>query len=116
MSDFKEILTELFVKIERLREERLTAGTVYRVMGVAADTADVTGMLQREVLECVSRDALLDADADIDYQELSEEVLGMESECSARGPVFLCQPSRRQRQVPSQCLPEVYAQSVAGSG
>ena len=49
-------------------------------MGLSADIIEVTETLRREVLEVVSHEAVLDADVDIDYATLSEQVLTMELE------------------------------------
>ena len=49
-------------------------------MGLAADIIEVTETLQREVLEVVSHEAVLDADADTDFAALSVKVLTMELE------------------------------------
>jgi hypothetical protein len=76
--DFKVNLTKLFAKVEAVRYEELTAGTRFRLMGLLADIVEVTQALQHEVLETVSREAVLDADLDTDYLALGEEVLACE--------------------------------------
>ena len=50
MTDFKEILSALYAKVEGVRAESPTAGTRFRLMGLAADIAEVVERLQREVL------------------------------------------------------------------
>ncbi len=80
MKDYQEILTDLRVKITTLRNEKKTAGTKYRLMGLVADTVEVTEMLQQEVLERVKKEAVLDVDVDTDYQELGEQLLAMKLE------------------------------------
>ena len=77
MTDFKEILSALYAKVEGVRAESPTAGTRFRLMGLAADIAEVVERLQREVLAVVSQEAVLDADAD-DYAEQAERVMTME--------------------------------------
>lgn len=72
MIEYKNILTGVFEKVSGLKEERLSAGTRYRLMGLVADITEVVQTLQQEVLERVSREAVLDADVDIDYTEMSE--------------------------------------------
>ena len=46
-----EIFKDLFAKIEAVRDEELTAGTRFRLMGVLADIVEVTQALQTQVLE-----------------------------------------------------------------
>lgn len=76
--DIKGNITKLFAKIEAVRNEELTAGTRFRLMGLVADIVEVTQALQCEVLEVVRHEAVLDADTDTDYVLLGEEVLAME--------------------------------------
>lgn len=78
--EINNILARLFERLAGYREERPSAGTKYRLMGLSADIIEVTETLRREVLEVVSHEAVLDADADIDYATLSEQVLTMELE------------------------------------
>ena len=61
-----------------IREEKCSAGTKYRLMGLVADIAEVAQTLQEKVLRRVSKEAVLDADAGIDYAEQSEAVLAKE--------------------------------------
>lgn len=77
MFDYKNILDALFEKVERMRTERPTAGTRYRLMGLAADVAEATEMMTQEVLERVTKEVVLDADTDIDYTETGERVASM---------------------------------------
>ena len=65
-------------RIDGIREEKVSAGTKYRLMGLVADIAEVAQGLQEKVLARVSQEVVLDADVDIDYAELSEEVLAKE--------------------------------------
>lgn len=81
--DVNNILTRLFERLAGYREERPSAGTKYRLMGLAADIIEVTETLQREVLDQVSHEAVLDADADTDFAALSVQVLTMELEDKA---------------------------------
>ena len=81
--DVNNILTRLFARLAGYREERPSAGTRFRLMGLAADIIEVTEALQREVLDVVSHEAVLDADADTDFAALSVEVLTMELEDKA---------------------------------
>ena len=81
--DVNNILTRLFERLAGYREERPSAGTKYRLMGLAADIIEVNETLQREVLEVVSHEAVLDADADTDFAALSFKVLTMELEDKA---------------------------------
>ena len=76
--DCKNILTGVAERLSSLREERLSAGTRYRLMGVVADIAEVTEQLSKEVLERVKQEAVLDADVDVDFDVLAEEVLSWE--------------------------------------
>ena len=77
MFDYKNILDALFEKVERMRTERPTAGTRYRLMGLAADVTETTEMMTQEVLERVTKEVVLDADTDIDYTETGERVASM---------------------------------------
>lgn len=54
--EVKNILTGVADRLSSLREERPSAGTRYRLMGVAADVAEVTEQLSKEVLDRVSCD------------------------------------------------------------
>lgn len=77
MFDYKNLLDTLFEKVERMRTERPTAGTRYRLMGLAADVTETTEMMTQEVLERVTKEVVLDADTGIDYTETGERVLTM---------------------------------------
>ena len=77
MIDYKNLLDTLFEKVERMRTERPSAGTRYRLMGLAADVAEATEMMTQEVLERVTKEVVLDADTDIDYTETGERVASM---------------------------------------
>ena len=76
--DLNEMITGLFEKIERVRAEKVTAGSKFRLMGLVADVTEINETLAREVLEVVKHEAVLEADNMIDYAELSERVLAME--------------------------------------
>lgn len=60
-----------------MRTERPTAGTRYRLMGLAADVTETTEMMTQEVLERVTKEVVLDADTGIDYTETGERVQAM---------------------------------------
>ena len=72
------MLTGLIERVSGSREDRPTAGTKYRLMGLVADIAEVAQTLQTEVLARVSQEAVIDADIDVDYGLLSEQILLME--------------------------------------
>lgn len=76
----KNILTGLFDRVSGLRDERPSAGTKYRLMGLVADIAEVVQTLRDGVLQRVSQEAVVDADVDIDYAEMSELVMTMKLE------------------------------------
>ena len=76
--DYKDILTGVAERLSSLRGDRLSAGTKYRLMGMAADIAEVAETLSAEVLERVRHEAVLDVDADTDFDQLAEEVLSWE--------------------------------------
>ena len=78
MVDYKNILTGVAERLSSLREERPSAGTRYRLMGVLADIMESVEMLSKEVLDRVSQEAVLDADVDADFDVMSEEVLSWE--------------------------------------
>ena len=77
MFDYKNLLDTLFEKVERMRTERPTAGTRFRLMGLAADVTEATEMMTQEVLERVTKEVVLDADTNIDYTETGERVASM---------------------------------------
>lgn len=76
--DYNECLKHLWEKVEGVRVETVTAGTKYRLMGLAADIVEVTEMLQNEVLERVTKEAVMDADATLDYGQMAEQVMTWE--------------------------------------
>ena len=80
ITDYKIILNLLFEKMEQYRSEIPSAGTKFRLMGIVADITEVTEKVRSEVLKRVSEEAVLDADMDIDYTDLSEQVLARELE------------------------------------
>ena len=53
MVNYKNILTGVAERLSVLREERPSAGTRYRLMGMVADIMEVAETLQKEVLERV---------------------------------------------------------------
>lgn len=76
--EVKNILTGVADRLSGLRDERPSAGTRYRLMGVVADITEVTELLSREVLERVKQEPVLDVDVDVDFDALAEEVLSWE--------------------------------------
>lgn len=80
ITDVKNILNLLFEKMEQYRSEIPSAGTRFRLMGIVADITEVSEKVRSEVLKRVSEEAVLDVDIDIDYTDLSEQVLARELE------------------------------------
>lgn len=76
--EYKDLIVNLLEGVDGMREENVSAGTKYRLMGLVADIAEVAQGLQEKVLKRVSEEVVLDADAGIDYAELSEAVLAKE--------------------------------------
>ena len=76
--EYKDLIVNLLEGVDGMREEKVSAGTKYRLMGLVADIAEVAQGLQEKVLKRVSEEVVLDADAGIDYAELSEVVLAKE--------------------------------------
>ena len=76
--ELKDILTGVADRLSGLRDEQPSAGTRYRLMGAAADIAEVTEQLSKELLERVKQEAVLDVDGDVDFDALAEEVLSWE--------------------------------------
>ena len=74
----KKLLDGLCSKVGQFKAEEPSAGTKFRLMGLVEDILEVTAMLLQEVLEVVRREAVLDADVDIDYAEMAEAVLTWE--------------------------------------
>ena len=74
MMDCKKILTGLFEEIEYVKMRVPTAGTRFRLMALVADVEELTAQLQ-EVLQEVSKDAVIGVDDDVDFLELSEQTL-----------------------------------------
>ena len=79
--DCKWMIANLLEKVGCLSEERLSAGTKYRLMGVVADIIEATELLTKEVLERVKQEPVLDVDVDVDFDALAEEVLSCEIGC-----------------------------------
>ena len=75
MRNYKEILSDLFEEIARHRSKKTSAGTKFRLMGLVADINEVSDALQQEVLQRVKQEAVLDADVDINYGEISEQMM-----------------------------------------
>lgn len=101
--EVNNILARLFARLDGYREERPSAGTRFRLMGLAADIIEVAETLQREVLEVVSHEAVLEADADIDYAALSLKVLTMELEDKADADDAI----REQTRIANEALGEL---------
>ena len=78
MTDYRIILTGVADRLSSLREERPSAGTRYRLMGVVADITEVTETLSKQVLERVKQEAVLDADVEVNFGVMAEEVLSWE--------------------------------------
>ena len=78
MLDSKKLLDGLCAKVGQFKDEVPSAGTKFRLMGLVEDILEVTAMLLQEVLEVVRREAVLDADVDINYVEMAEAVLTWE--------------------------------------
>lgn len=72
------MLTGVAERLSSLREERPSAGTKYRLMGMVADIMEAAELLEKEVLERVKQEAVLDADVDVDFDVMAEEVLSWE--------------------------------------
>ena len=75
MKNYKEILSDLFEKTAKQRSEKTSAGTKFRLAGLVADINEVSDALQQEVLQRVKQEAVLDADVDINYAEISEQMM-----------------------------------------
>lgn len=75
--DQKVILTGLLERVSGSREDRPTAGTRYRLMGLVADIQEVIKMLEQKVLQRVSQEATLDVDIEANYAEMSDQVMTM---------------------------------------
>ena len=78
MLDSKKLLDGLCAKVGQFKDEVPSAGTKFRLMGLVEDILEVTAMLLQEVLEVVRREAVLDADVDINYVGMAEAVLTWE--------------------------------------
>ena len=78
IKDFKEVISCLLEMVGMVGKERLSAGTKHRLTGLAVDIVEVAEALNREVLERVKHEAVLDVDVDVDFVEWSELVLGAE--------------------------------------
>ena len=76
--ELKNILTGVADRLSSLRKERPSAGTKYRLMGMVVDITEATETLSKEVLERVKQEAVLDADVDVDFDVVAEEVLSWE--------------------------------------
>ena len=92
--DNMEIFKDIFAKMEAAKAEKPTAGTRFRLMGLVADITEVTQALQTQVLDVVSREAVLDADAEVDYAELAEQVLAAEMQERVDADEGVCEQTR----------------------
>ena len=72
--EYNKIITELAEWISSLKERRPSAGRRLLVESMTADTDEVADGLQRDVMERVSREIVLDADEGIDYKALADGV------------------------------------------
>ena len=72
--EYNKIITELAEWISGLKERRPSAGRRLLVESMTADTDEVSEGLQRDVMERVSREIVLDADEGIDYKALADGV------------------------------------------
>ena len=103
MIDYKTILNDLFAKIEAFKAEKPSAGTRFRLMGLVADVVEVAETMKCEVLDVVSHEAVLDADVDIDYAEVAEQVMAMEfAEDATQEPVMA-----EQKRLANEALSEL---------
>ena len=59
MIDCKELIVNLLKRIDVLKDEKVSAGTKYRLMGLVADIAEVAQGLQEKVLARVSQEVVL---------------------------------------------------------
>ena len=75
----KEKIGALFTHIEGFRAEEMTAGSKLRLAASVADVTELAELLN-EALQRLSQEVVLDADEDVDYADLSEQVLAMELE------------------------------------
>ena len=83
--EIKDVISDLLKKVDAMWKEQPSAGTKYRLIGLAADVTEVAEALRNEVLERASHEAVLDVDVDIDYVELSELVMAVEDETPFSG-------------------------------
>lgn len=83
MTNLNHITEALLARLEQVKAETPSAGTKFRLMGVAADITELSQQMQQDVLERMSREAVLDTDIDIDYAELYQQVLGKELDIDA---------------------------------
>ena len=72
--EYNKIITELAEWISGLKERRPSAGRRLLVESMTADTDEVADGLQRDVMERVSHEIVLDADEGIDYKALADGV------------------------------------------
>ena len=69
--EIKDVISNLMKKVDAMWKEQPSAGTKYRLMGLAADVTEVAEALRNEVLERASHEAVVDVDVDIDYVKLA---------------------------------------------
>ena len=72
--EYNKIITELADWISGLKERRPSAGRRLLVESMTDDTEEVADGLQRDVMERVSHEIVLDADEGIDYKALADGV------------------------------------------
>ncbi len=76
--DLKKALSWLSDEIVRYKEKRPISSRKFILMDMITTAQDVTEELRRDVLERVTREVVLDADADIDFSELAVQVLELQ--------------------------------------
>jgi len=74
-ADVPSKLNWLFAQIAAYKQEKSPSGQKFRLMGLVAETIHIISVIRHDVLQRVEAEAVLDADIDIDYDEMAERVL-----------------------------------------
>ncbi len=85
MMDFRKALNWLSEEVARYKEERPYGSRKFILLDLIFTASDLTEELRRNVLEKVTREVVLDADADIDFSEAAVQVLELQLSVQPEG-------------------------------
>lgn len=77
MNQYQTILTTLLDKMASYCNETPSRGTMDRLRGLVGDICEVTEIMACDVLETLRHEAVLGIDDDINYADVSRQILSM---------------------------------------